>query len=229
MGFTEAFYEFFIELSTNNQKSWFDSHRARYERDVKSLFSAFVASLLNKMAEVDPRFRGLDEKQCIFRINKDIRFSKDKTPYKLHCAAALQLGGKKEMGAGGLYIQIGPEHCGIYSGVYMPEKEELKRIRGLIAGDLKGFESVIRSEAFLKFFGTVKGEKNKRIDSVWTDAAAEQPLLYNKQFYVEHTVDAEDTLRGNFDEYVVEVWKASLGFNQFIEPKVNYKSLGEVL
>ena len=217
MGLTEAFYEFFIELSANNQKSWFDENRARYEREVKALFLTFVESVLVKMAAVDGRFSGMEAKQCIFRINKDIRFSKDKTPYKLHCAAAIQIGGRKEMGASGLYIQLGPEECGLYSGVYMPEKDELMRIRGLIAGDLEGFNRVITDKVFVKYFGTVRGEKNKRIDADWVVAAAEQPLLYNKQFYIQHVMDAEDTLRSNFDDYVVEVWKASKGFNAFLQ------------
>ena len=217
MGLTEAFYEFFIELSANNQKSWFDENRARYEREVKALFLTFVESVLVKMAAVDGRFSGMEAKQCIFRINKDIRFSKDKTPYKLHCAAAIQIGGRKEMGAGGLYIQLGPEECGLYSGVYMPEKDDLMRIRGLFAGDLEGFNRVTTDKAFVKYFGTVRGEKNKRIDADWVVAAAEQPLLYNKQFYIQHAMDAEDTLRSNFDDYVVEVWKASKGFNAFLQ------------
>ena len=88
---------------------------------------------------------------------------------------------------------------------------------GLIAGDLEGFNRVITDKAFVKYFGTVRGEKNKRIDADWVVAAAEQPLLYNKQFYIQHAMDAEDTLRSNFDDYVVEVWKASKGFNAFLQ------------
>ena len=216
MGFTEAFYEFFIGLSANNQKSWFDENRARYERDVKSLFLEFVTSVLAKMSAIEPRFEGLEAKHCIFRINKDVRFSKDKSPYKLHCAAAIQIGGRKEMGAGGLYIQLGPEECGIYSGVYMPEKEELQRIRALIAADLEGFSRVITEKSFVQYFGEVRGEKNKRIDKMLGMVAAKQPLIFNKQFYIQHSVEAEDTLRSDFDDYVVEVWKASRGFNIFI-------------
>lgn len=216
MGFTEAFYEFFIGLSANNQKSWFDENRASYERDVKSLFLEFVTSVLAKMSAIEPRFEGLEAKHCIFRINKDVRFSKDKSPYKLHCAAAIQIGGRKEMGAGGLYIQLGPEECGIYSGVYMPEKEELQRIRALIAADLEGFSRVITEKSFVQYFGEVRGEKNKRIDKMLGMAAAKQPLIFNKQFYIQHSVEAEDTLRSDFDDYVVEVWKASRGFNIFI-------------
>jgi len=75
---------------------------------------------------------------------------------------------------------------------------------------------VITDKAFVKYFGTVRGEKNKRIDIAWGAAAAEQPLIFNKQFYIQHSVEAEDTLRSDFDDYVVEVWKASRGFNVFI-------------
>jgi hypothetical protein len=99
----------------------------------------------------------------------------------------------------------------------MPEKEELMRIRGLIAGDLEGFARVIKETSFVQYFGEVRGEKNKRIDMVWGAAAAEQPLIFNKQFYIQHSVEAEDTLRLDFDDYVVEVWQASRGFNSFLQ------------
>jgi uncharacterized protein (TIGR02453 family) len=216
MGLTEAYYEFFIELALNNQKSWFDVNRARYEADVKKPFLAFVTQLLDKVAAVDSRFAGIDAKSCIFRINKDIRFSKDKTPYKLHCSAAIQLGGRKEMSAGGMYLEFGPEHCGIYSGIYMPEREELQLIRERIAGNLEVFSGVIGASDFVKYFGEVRGEKNKRLPSDLVAAAAEQSLIYNKQFYVQHTMDAELTMAENFDEYVIKVWRASEAYNRFI-------------
>ena len=216
MGLTEAYYEFFIELALNNQKSWFDVNRARYEADVKKPFLTFVTQLLDKVAAVDPRFAGIDAKSCIFRINKDIRFSKDKTPYKLHCSAAIHLGGRKEMSAGGMYLEFGPEHCGIYSGIYMPEREALQLIREQIAGNLRGFANVIGASDFVKYFGEVRGEKNKRLPSDLVAAAAEQPLIYNKQFYVQHSMDAELTMAENFDEYVIKVWRASEAYNRFI-------------
>ena len=68
----------------------------------------------------------------------------------------------------------------------------------------------------MQYFGEVRGEKNKRIDKMLGMAAAKQPLIFNKQFYIQHSVEAEDTLRSDFDDYVVEVWKASRGFNIFI-------------
>lgn len=216
MGLTEAYYEFFIGLSANNNKTWFDAHRGEYEKEVKARFHDFVESVLAKVSAVDARFSSLIPKDCVFRINKDVRFARDKSPYKLHCSAAIQIGGRKEMSAGGMYIEFGPELCAIYSGVYMPERDELQRIRERIAGDLEGFERVISDRDFVAFFGGVMGDKNKRLDPNLMLAAKSQPLIFNKQFYVRHLMEAEDTLAENFDDYVVKVWQASESYNLFI-------------
>jgi uncharacterized protein (DUF2461 family) len=120
------------------------------------------------------------------------------------------------MSAGGMYLEFGPEHCGIYSGIYMPEREALQLIRERIAGNLEVFSGVIGASDFVKYFGEVRGEKNKRLPSDLVAAAAEQPLIYNKQFYVQHSMDAELTMVENFDEYVIKVWRASESFNRFI-------------
>jgi uncharacterized protein (TIGR02453 family) len=216
MGFTEAYYEFFIVLSSNNNKTWFDVHRTEYEQEVKGFFQQFVGSVLEKVAAIDARFGDVQPKDCIFRINKDIRFSKDKSPYKLHCSAAIQLGGRKQMSAGGMYIEFGPELCAIYSGVYLPEKDNLRLIRERIAADPKGFEEIIKDNNFVQIFGEVLGEKNKRIEADLMVAAKEQRLIFNKQFYVRHLVEPEDTMADDFDDYVVKVWNASRAYNDFI-------------
>lgn len=216
MGLTEAYYEFFIGLTSNNQKTWFDAHRGEYEKQVKALFHDFVESVLIKVSAHEPRFLQISPKDCIFRINKDVRFAKDKSPYKLHCSAAIQLGGRKEMSAGGMYIELGPGLCAIYSGVYMPEKTELAKIRERIATDMDGFKRIIGAKEFVHFFGAVMGEKNKRLSSDLMELATEQPLLLNKQFYIRNVVDPEFTMQSNFDDYIVKVWQASGAYNRFL-------------
>ena len=135
--FEPDFFEFFIELSMNNQKSWFDVNRKRYEENVKAPFLEFVGALIEKMSAIDSDFNGIVPKECVFRINKDIRFSKNKMPYKSFCSASIHIGGRKSMFPGGMYIEIGAESCGIYSGVYMPEKEDLLKYRENIAARVK--------------------------------------------------------------------------------------------
>jgi len=211
--FTIDFYEFFIELSMNNQKSWFDLNRKRYESDVKLRFENFVEHLIEAMSEINVDFKDIKPKECIFRINRDIRFSKDKQPYKLFCSASIHKGGKKSMTPGGLYIELGPEKCAIYSGVYMPEKEDLFKIRMNIANNLDRFHEAITDERFLQYFGSVLGEKNKKIDPVFKEASNTQNLLFNKQFYVMREFDAERTLDMNFLGMVIDTWIASKDFN----------------
>ena len=117
---------------------------------------------------------------------------------------------------GGLYIEIGAEECAIYSGVYMPEKEDLFHYRENIAGNIVEFKNAISEHDFIQYFGSVKGEKNKKIDSVFKDVIAQEPLILNKQFYVMHTFEAERTFEGDFIDYVVQVWKSAGNFNRIL-------------
>ena len=211
--FKYDFFEFFIELSMNNQKTWFDLNRKRYEEKVKAPFLEFVGALIEKMSAIDPNFSGIDTKNCLFRINKDIRFAKDKTPYKLFCSASIHIGGRKSMFPGGMYLEIGAENCAIYTGVYMPEKEDLLKYRENIASNILKFQSSISDPEFVKYFGAVRGEKNKKIDPKFKEVISQEPLILNKQFYVMHSFEAEKTFDNDFINYVVDVWLSAKKFN----------------
>lgn len=214
--FSISFFEFFIELTLNNHKSWFDVNRKRYEREVKAVFENFVSALIDQFVAESDDFKGLVAKECIFRINRDIRFSKDKNPYKLFCSASIHKGGKKSMIPGGLYLEIGPERCAIYSGVYMPEKEDLFKIRENISHNLEALKGVLANDQFVSFFGTVHGEKNKKIDTCFKEAAILEPLLFNKQFYVVHEFEAEKSMEEDFLEYVMNCWRIALPLNNIL-------------
>lgn len=213
----EAYFEFFIDLTLNNNKTWFDENRKRYEQVVKQPFRNFVQELINEISLIDGRFAFLTPSDCLFRINRDIRFSKDKTPYKTHCSAALQLGDSKNMSLGGLYVEFGPESCAIYAGVYMPDKETLTRIRTNIASNISGFRRSIEHPDFIKNFGEIKGEKNKILPSPFKELADKEPYLYNKQFYVIHPMEPEETLEPEFVSRIVDIWKTSLAFTAILE------------
>ena len=214
--FEPDFFEFFIELSMNNQKSWFDLNRKRYEENVKAPFLEFVGALIEKMSAIDSDFNGIVPKECVFRINKDIRFSKNKMPYKSFCSASIHIGGRKSMFPGGMYIEIGAESCGIYSGVYMPEKEDLLKYRENIAANISSFQEAISEDQFLKYFGSVRGEKNKKIDSKFKEVISKEPLILNKQFYVMHSFEAEKTFENDFLKYVIDVWLSANKFNNVL-------------
>jgi uncharacterized protein (TIGR02453 family) len=218
---SKDFFDFFIELAANNHKDWFDTHRARYEKVVKAPFERLVGDVITEMGKIDKQFVGIAPKDCIFRINRDIRFSKDKTPYKSNRSAAINPGGKKDMSPLGFYFEIGPDTCGIYSGMYQPEKEQVQQIRAYIADHLKDLEKVLQEPQFIKTYGTVHGEKNKRLPAEWTDAGAKQPLMFNTQFYLMHQFEPELVLESDIVKYMITQWQKAMPFHNFLLKALN--------
>lgn len=189
--FSSDFNTFFIELAANNHKDWFDDNRDRYHREIKEPFEKFMGDLINALRvsepEIDP-----DPKKTIFRINRDIRFAKDKSPYKLFRAANVSRFGRKEAAHPGLYLQFGPEHLYFAGGAYQPDKHQVKAIRESIVKHPEAFYSAVNSSAFAHTFGEIRGEENKRIsEKELMSAAADHPILLKKQFYYQTTLPAE--------------------------------------
>ena len=187
--FDSNFIDFFKELAGNNHKEWFDENRRTYEESVKKPFEGFITDLIT---EVRPYFDELHvtAKQSIFRINRDIRFSKDKTPYKLDRTAAITPNGRKDSGIPGIYVNFGPESAKVYGGVYKLDRQQLYKLRTYIAGDLETFYEILKDKGYNDSFGeTLHGDKNKVIPKEFREAAEKQPLLYNKIFYYFHKMD----------------------------------------
>lgn len=181
--FTNDFNAFFKDLAKNNNKEWFDANRKRYETSVKKPFEAFVAEAIKQVAKHD-RTIAIAPKDAIFRINKDIRFSKDKTPYKLEASALVAAAGRKDHNAPGIYFAFGPENIKFYGGAYQPEKEQLTAIRTAILKDGKGLRKIVEAKPFIALFGAVRGDANKVLPPEFKAAVQKEPLIANKQFYV---------------------------------------------
>ncbi len=216
--FTEDFVQFFIDLSRNNHKEWMDENRKRYEKSVKLPFIAFTQAVINEIQKVNPRIQ-MQAKEAIFRMNRDIRFSKDKSPYKLHCGAYICDTHRKDFeNPQGIYVELNPEKIVIACGLYEPNKETVKDVRLAIAQDLKGFDKLISEKKFVQSFGQLKGAQNKIIDKELKEAAAVQPLIYNKQFWAEATTDDLDLLlSADLVNYVVEHYRAVFPITEFFK------------
>ncbi|MFM7566094.1 MAG: DUF2461 domain-containing protein [Flavobacteriales bacterium] len=218
--FSQDFIEFFIELAANNHKDWFDVHRKRYESSVKRPFTAFTQTLIDALAIQNHAFKDLQAKECIFRINRDIRFSADKTPYKLMCSAVVSPEGKKSTAINGIYFELTPEHVRVYGGIYEIDKESLWGLRQGIASHLLEFDSLLQNPVFQSFYGSLHGEKNKIIPSELKAAAQQQPLLYNKQFYFYATFPVELLLSNTLLDTLIRAYEIGRPlesfFNQFI-------------
>ncbi len=206
--FTPDFLQFFIDLAPNNHKDWFDLNRKRYENSVKEPFKNFVQHMIAEIAKTDSNFKDLEAKDCIFRINRDIRFSKDKTPYKMNVSAVVAPEGKKSKAVNGIYFEFGPEHVRVYGGIYEIDKDDLLTVRDGIANDIKGFQTAYTNPNFKKVFGTILGEKNKVIPKELKEAAEKEPLIFNKQWYFYAEFDAETVLDPKLDKLLLDCFDA---------------------
>jgi uncharacterized protein (TIGR02453 family) len=221
--FHQEFLDFFIELAPNNNKDWFDLNRKRYENSVKNSFSKFVQHLISEIAKTDKSFQDLEAKDCIFRINKDIRFSKDKSPYKIMVSAVVAPSGKKSKAINGVYFELGPEHLRVYGGIYEIEKEDLHILREGIAQNLKKFKEIYSAKKFADLFGEIRGEKNKIIPKELREAAEQENLIFNKQFYFFTEFPPETILDKNLDKIILDCYETGKPMEEFFNKIINRK------
>ena len=212
--FNEDFLNFFSELAENNHKGWFDENRKRYEKNVKEPFRQFIRYLIEHLRIHDPELQ-VEPKDVVFRINRDIRFSKDKTPYKTHAAANIAKNGRKDEKPG-FYVHFGRDAAILGGGAYSVNTERLQQIRELISEQLAEFHDIIKNKAFIDFWGTVQGEQNKRIPKEFRPIYEKEPLIANKQFYVYRELDPELVLSDDLLKYVMDYYSALKPFNEFL-------------
>lgn len=206
--FTKDYIDFFKELAANNNKEWFDANKKRYAKGVKEPFEKFIGDLIAEVSKLNKEI-AITHKDAIFRINRDIRFSKDKTPYKTNRSAIISPKGRKDKSYPGMYIEAGPQHVRIYGGVYMPDKDQLYNIRERMAENPKAFEKLINDPEFKAVFGEVRGEQNKIVPKEFKDAASDYPFILNKQWYWFKEMKPEILLKNDLLEQVTAVYKAN--------------------
>ncbi|MBS3912958.1 MAG: DUF2461 domain-containing protein [Bacteroidetes bacterium] len=213
------FFDFFKKLAANNNKDWFDANKKWYEEAVKLPFELLVSELIQAMEKRDKEYGMLQPKDCIFRINRDIRFSSDKTPYKTNRSALMAPGGRKHMSGKGFYLELGPESCGLYAGAYMPAKEDLYQMRLKIKNQSKKFRQILEDKTFVKTFGEIQGEKQKRLDTEFREAAENEPILFHKQLYIQHEFSEKEITGDDAVKRILDVAKLSEPFVNFLELK----------
>lgn len=193
--FNQQFIDFFKGLAANNHKAWFDENRKTYLTQVKDPFYQLVGDAITRLAKHDKNIGSLLVKNAVFRINRDIRFSKDKTPYNLHVSAAISPTGRKDMEYPGLYVHLNIDKCQFGGGCYMPSKENLSRIRQYIIDQPEKFEKALKDKSFTSVYGELEtGEKNKILPKEFKIYGDQHPLLFNKQFYAMANYEGESSI-----------------------------------
>lgn len=206
---------FLRNLAANNTREWFQDNKGAYE-SARDNFLALTADLISKIAVFDPEMGQLQPKECIFRIHRDTRFSKDKTPYKTNMGAYFTVGGRHSTKAG-YYLHIEPSgESFVAGGIYQPQPAELKKIRQEI--DYHGNELIAISEApiFKQYFGQLTGSKLSVPPKGYDKNHLYIELLKHKDFLASCTVDTEELLKPNFSALVVQRFEAIKPLNDFL-------------
>jgi len=185
--FDEDFRWFLRHLARNNTKEWFDDHRKLYQQKVKAPFEHFVADVVAGVMAQDPDFTPIDPRKLIFRINRDIRFAKDKPPYKPFRSAVICRAGKKAEEPM-FYVRLAPDEVWVGAGLYNLGTAGRGRVREAIASEPQTYRAIAEAPAFRKAFGDIQGEQTKTLPKALKPAAEELPVLFNKQFYAMTTL-----------------------------------------
>jgi uncharacterized protein (TIGR02453 family) len=163
-GFPNDFFAFFRELKANNERAWFEANKARFKDTVQAPMSDFIAAMAGPLARIskefvaDPRPNG----GSMFRIYRDVRFARDKRPYKEHAACQFRHRLGRDVHAPGFYVHIAPDEIYFGGGMWMPDPEALTKIRERIASKPEAWKKVVRDPKFVKAFGGIEGEQLTR-------------------------------------------------------------------
>ncbi|MGB4291861.1 MAG: DUF2461 domain-containing protein [Bacteroidales bacterium] len=207
--------EFLKALASNNNRDWFEANRSNYETAKKN-FEVFVQAFIDRITEFEPVLKGLESKSCIFRINRDIRFSNDKSPYKTNFGALIIRGGRKNIHRfAGYYIHLEPGEYMIAGGAYLPPAEWLTAIREKIAEQPEEFLKIIEDKDFKKYFGELDDEKLKSAPRGFDPDHPYIELLKFKSYTVVNYISEKKVLSPDYLDYVVKVAKVLKPFNDF--------------
>ncbi len=214
-------FKFLKALKANNNKVWFDKNRKTYEA-IKKDFYTFVDELITELRKFNPDIEPMEAKNCVFRINRDIRFSKDKSPYKSNLAASIGRGGKKSHYAG-YYFHIEPNgNTFVGGGVWHPEKEVLEKVRQEIDYNQKQFEKIVLNKSFKKTFGAMYDDKMSTTPKAYAkDNPAIEWLKYRSYIFGADFKKDTDILGKNAISNFVKTAKALSPFIQFINTAIS--------
>ncbi len=206
---------FLKELKKNNSKEWFDLHRQEYT-NAKTNFIDFIDHLIPKIAAFDPEIAEVKAKECLFRINRDIRFSKNKTPYKSNFGAAICFKGRKSTYPG-YYIQLEPGSVFVGGGAYLLMPDELQKVRQEIEYNSKEFLKIVRSKPFRGTFEEIKGEALIKPPKGFDSTSEAISYIKQKQWYAMTKIEDEKILTNEFEKTIIQAFKTLRPLNVFLQ------------
>ncbi len=216
----EKIIPFLKKLKYNNNKEWFDKNRSEYQLLREELID-LIAEIVKKYGKIDSAIESTDARKAIFRINRDIRFSKDKAPYKNNMGGYMADGGKKSSKAG-YYLHLEPGNCFLAGGVWMPEAEQLKKIRQEVDYNGKELVKIIKAKEFQTLFGGLSEEdKLTRVPKDFDPESEFAEFLKLKSFVVVHGFEDKLITDPKFVDYCTKVFKGMFSFNKFLNVAID--------
>lgn len=217
-------FAFFDQLANNNHPEWFNEHKAEYEAVVKRPFEAVITDLLADLVRDEPELNTLKPRQCIYRIHRDVRFSKDKTPYKTNAGAHIAIGSKSDPDIPGFYIQIGlansvaqnTDACFVAGGCYAPTSKALYNIRQEIVYQTETWDEIINEPEFKSLYGDIKGDALKTAPRDFKEDTERLPILRNKQYYSYAALSRKTVLSNELVPTLARYYRASRPLNKFL-------------
>ncbi|MGC1389469.1 MAG: DUF2461 domain-containing protein [Bacteroidales bacterium] len=208
--------DFLTAIKCNNNRDWFVANRPMY-LDARDNFETFVQKIIDEIVFFEPIMKGLEAKSCVFRINRDIRFSNDKSPYKSHFGAFIVQGGKKNGDKfAGYYFHIEPGKSIMAGGAYTPPTPWLSAIREKISDRPNEFIKITDNKDFKKYFGEIDGEKLKTVPKGYPKDHPYIELLKFKSYLVVNEASDKKVLSKDFFDHVISVYRAMKPLNDFL-------------
>ena len=210
-------FDFLNDLKENNNRDWFQANKKRYEA-AKNEFDLFIAALILEISQFDKSIAHLSAKDCVFRIYRDVRFSKDKSPYKTHFGAYLSTAPKKSEIhlRAGYYLHIEPGASMLGGGAYMPQGEWLHSIRHEIAYNADELRGILNSAEYKKYYNGLEGEKLKKAPRDYPVDHPEIELLKLKSFTSTVMLSNAEVKSDKFIKHASDAFRALYPLNEFM-------------
>jgi len=206
--------KFLKDLSANNNRDWFHANKKRYETSLKKPFYELIEAVIVALNKAGHQIE-LQPKDMVFRINRDIRFSKDKSPYKTNVGALISEYGRKRKDLPGYYLHIEQGILMVGGGAYFLDTQNLYTVRQHIANNLSRFTKLLKAKSFKDKFETIKGDAHKRVPKEFVEVHEKLPLILNKQFYFMAELDPKLVLKDDAVKLIVQHLKAGKPINDF--------------
>lgn len=206
--------DFLKQLEKNNNREWFMANKKKFNNANDNII-ALTDHLIGLISKFDPEVSGLEPKSCVFRIYRDVRFSKDKSPYKTNLGAFIAPGGRKSMSPG-YYFHVQPKMFFCACGKHMPDPGETLKIRTAIAAEPNEFRKIVEGKKFADRFGSLHGERLSRPPKGFSVDHEAIEYLKLKSFTVSQEFKEKDAVSPEYPKMLAESFKASYPFVEFL-------------